>query len=394
MNTESRYHPVSQWLHWIVAGLIILQFVLAKLADIADDDGSAIRELALLANHKSVGITILMLVIARLIWRWMNPPPPLPASVVPWQATLSSVGHWTLYGLILLLPISGWLMSSASAYSVSWFNLFQLPDFIAPNPDLKEIFEDIHELLSKELLVVAIGHILAALKHHFIDKDGVLLRMFTKVTAAAAVVIVVLGYVWLGTAGKASTTQSVAETAANPAATTEVVIAVSDLETWVINTDDSFIHFTGDQAGADFDGVWKTWTADIRFAGDALASSSFDVTVRTTDVETEDEDRDTTLMDPEWFDPKTFPEAYYRATSFVANDDGSFVANGQLVIKDNAVPLALSFTVESDGANRLLQGSAELLRLDHAVGVGEWEDTTWVSNEVTVSVRVAATVTN
>ena len=82
-----------------------------------------------------------------------------------WQAIASRISHWTLYGPIFLMPITGWLMSSASAYSVSWFNLVPLPDLVSADPDLKETLEAIHKTLAKLMFVIAAVHITAALRH-------------------------------------------------------------------------------------------------------------------------------------------------------------------------------------------------------------------------------------
>jgi cytochrome b561 len=141
----SHYTPTAKLLHWLVAGMIVVQFVLAQLADNAPSD---LRELALLANHKSVGITILVVAMVRVAWRLLHTPPALPATMPRWQVTASAISHWSLYALLFAVPVTGWLMSSASAYSVSWFNLFQLPDFVSPNPDLKDVFEEIHEIVA------------------------------------------------------------------------------------------------------------------------------------------------------------------------------------------------------------------------------------------------------
>ena len=400
MDSNTRYHSFSQVLHWLIAGLIVLQFILANLAEGAAESGSALRELALLANHKSVGITVLALVVVRLLWRIKTPPPKLPTGLDQWQVRASHISHWMLYSLIILIPISGWLMSSASAYSVSWFNLVRLPDFVAPDPDLKANFQTIHELLGKALFIVAGVHILAALKHQFIDKDGVLMRMSSFMSISLFAAIIVFGAWFLGNAGKksdaAESAITVSPVAANRVASpaTESPAGSSDLRLWQIDYENSFIHFTGDQAGAGFDGAWESWSAEIHFDGRALDAGSFDVTVFTAEVETHDVDRDVTLADPEWFDVRSFPEAYYRATSFFQRDDGSFSANGQLIIKDVAAPVILNFTVEKNGTQRVLVGSAEMLRNDLGVGIGEWEGTDWVSNEVTVNVRVEATVSD
>ncbi len=180
MNTTAStpgYTVTAKLLHWLVASLVVVQFVLANLAERAEDADDLVSELALFANHRSVGITILALIIIRLLWRWRNPPPPLPETVPRWQLMASRVSHYSLYGILLVMPISGWLMSSAGDVSVTWFGLVELPDFVSPNHERHEFFEEIHELLATLLFVIASLHILAALKHGLFDKDGVLQRM-------------------------------------------------------------------------------------------------------------------------------------------------------------------------------------------------------------------------
>ncbi len=390
--SNTHYTSTAKILHWTIAAAIVLQFVLAKLADLAGDEDLAVRELALLANHKSVGITILTLALFRMVWRAKNPPPALPASMPSWQVRASHISHWTLYGLIIVIPITGWLMSSASAYSVSWFNLFQLPDFVAPNPDLKELFEEIHETLAKLLFVVALLHILAALKHALIDKDGVLSRMLSIVSIVIFAGVIAVGIGVLAQAGKrgVSTSQETAPIAAS--VVEEISVTESDLPLWQINYENSYIHFSGDQAGALFDGEWLAWTAELQFSTAPTASGAFNVTVNTAEVNTNDKDRDDVLSDPEWFDARAFPAAYYQAYSFTTNDDGSYAAQGQLIVKGVAAPVVLNFTVEQQSESRTLIGHAEFLRLDLGIGVGEWEDTSWVENEVRVDVRVEATL--
>ena len=167
------YHAVARLLHWLIAGAIVLQYVLANMADNTD---SKFRELVLLANHKSVGITILALALVRIGWRFFRrPPPALP--MANWQRIASVVSHVGLYALIILLPLTGWLMSSASNISVSWFNLFPLPDFVAPDESLSERFESVHEALARVLFLLSALHIAAAAKHTLIDKDGILRRI-------------------------------------------------------------------------------------------------------------------------------------------------------------------------------------------------------------------------
>ena len=186
------YSQIARWLHWLVVGLIVLQYVLAEIADEAGERGALLQQLAVLANHKSVGMTVLGLALIRLGWRLRHPAPPLPSSTATWQATAATAAHWLLYGLLIALPITGWLMSSASAYSVSWFNLFAFPDLVGADPELKSTLESVHEFLADTLLVLAIVHIGAALAHHFHLKDDVLRGMMN--TPAILVAVALAGF--------------------------------------------------------------------------------------------------------------------------------------------------------------------------------------------------------
>ncbi|NJN51777.1 MAG: cytochrome b [Gammaproteobacteria bacterium] len=181
-NVTARFGAVARLLHWLIALLIILQFVLAELAEEAGaarktDPGAAMEQLMLMARHKSFGITILLLAVVRLAWRLRYAPPPWPPTMPRWQIKAALVTHWAFYALLFLLPISGWLASSAENYPVSWFGLIQLPDFIGPDEAIAHDLEELHETLFGVLVALAALHVIAALKHHFLDHDDVLKRM-------------------------------------------------------------------------------------------------------------------------------------------------------------------------------------------------------------------------
>ena len=169
-----RYGATAQALHWIVAGLIVAQYVLARTAAHLP---LGARKLALLAEHKSVGMTVLMLAVIRLAWRLKNPPPPLPTDTHHVERLLAGVAHVSLYVLLFAMPLSGWLMSSAKNYSVSWFGAFTWPNLIAPSEAAFNWFRALHHLLSDALFAIASLHVVAAFKHHFWNKDDVLVRM-------------------------------------------------------------------------------------------------------------------------------------------------------------------------------------------------------------------------
>lgn len=173
-SPPARYTRVAQWLHWIIAALIVVQFALAW---VADDLPNGAHKLAVLARHKSFGMTVLMLTIVRLLWRLAHAPPELPAGMKPIERRLARTTHWLFYVLLFAQPLTGWLMSSAKNYSVSWFGLFTWPDLIAPNKAAFEILRNTHDALGSVLFAIIVVHILAAFKHHVIDNDDVLIRM-------------------------------------------------------------------------------------------------------------------------------------------------------------------------------------------------------------------------
>jgi cytochrome b561 len=173
-NSEDRYGVVTQVLHWTIVALIIVQYLLANQAD-ALPLGSA--KIAVLARHKSFGMTILFLALLRLGWRWLNPVPQTPATLPRWQQIAAKISHMGLYALLLVTPLLGWMMSSARNFPVSWFGLFTLPDLVSPNRPLYDFMHEAHEVAAKLIFVLALVHAAAALKHHFIDRDNVLRRM-------------------------------------------------------------------------------------------------------------------------------------------------------------------------------------------------------------------------
>jgi cytochrome b561 len=180
-NTVRRWGHVSQFLHWLIVVLIIVQVI---LANIAEDLPLGMKKLAMYARHKSVGITILGLAVIRLLWRWANPTPELPVTLKPYERVLAGLTHFGLYLILFVMPITGWMMTSARGFPVSWFGFFQLPDFVPKNDALYNAMKETHDTLALVLYAIVTLHVLAALKHHFFLKDDVLRRMlpFTKKT--------------------------------------------------------------------------------------------------------------------------------------------------------------------------------------------------------------------
>ena len=174
-NTTRRWGAIAQLLHWLIVLFIVAQFTLATL--LVDELPAGAKKLTLLSRHKSIGITILMLALVRLAWRWSNPTPTLPDTLKPYERVLARLTHALLYVLLFAIPLSGWLMSSARGFPVSWFGFLQLPDLVPKNKALYEALLTTHGILAWTLGIVATVHLVAALKHHFVLKDDVLRRM-------------------------------------------------------------------------------------------------------------------------------------------------------------------------------------------------------------------------
>lgn len=173
-NTASHYGLVSQCFHWSVALLIVLQFTWAWRIE---QLGLGRARYELVNQHKSIGLTVFMLVVLRLLWRLYSSPPALPENIPYWQQRSSRWVHTAIYVLLLALPLVGWAMSSSAGFIVSWFDVFDLPALLAQDDDLKTVLMATHATLAWSLALLVTGHILAALHHHIVKKDAVLKRM-------------------------------------------------------------------------------------------------------------------------------------------------------------------------------------------------------------------------
>jgi cytochrome b561 len=168
-----RYATPAIIIHWITAALIFIAFPLGKYMQ---DLPLSPQKLELYSYHKWLGVTVLLLFLPRLLVRLAKrPPAALPAPA--WQHTAAAVTHFFLYVLIILVPLSGWLMSSAKGFPVVYLGYLPLPDLVGKNKELGDLFKDLHEAASTGLILLVGLHLAAALKHHIIDKDGTLRRM-------------------------------------------------------------------------------------------------------------------------------------------------------------------------------------------------------------------------
>lgn len=172
-SNDRQWGAVAMFFHWVIALAILGNGSFGLLMDLAR---SPMQKINWLALHKSIGLTVLALVLLRVLWRRLDGrPPETPAS--RWQQWAAHAVHAVLYALVLALPLSGWWFNSVTGKPLQWFKLFNLPALAAKNPGLHDLVLAVHEYLFWFLLLVLVAHVGAALKHHLSDNDDVLRRM-------------------------------------------------------------------------------------------------------------------------------------------------------------------------------------------------------------------------
>lgn len=174
MNAADRYTRTAINVHWLMALALLGLFAVGlymtglKLSP---------QKLQLYSWHKWAGVTVFLLALFRVAWRLGHRPPPPPATMPRWQQIAAEGTHHLLYLLMIVIPLSGWLMSSAKGFQTVWFGIVPLPDLLAKDKALGDLLAIVHKTLNYGLAALVVGHAGAAFKHYFVDRDEVLARM-------------------------------------------------------------------------------------------------------------------------------------------------------------------------------------------------------------------------
>ncbi|AKJ31653.1 cytochrome b [Caldimonas brevitalea] len=173
-----RYSGLAIAFHWVLAVAIVVAFCVGFYMTGLSMSPTRLK---LYNWHKWAGVVILALSAARLLWRLLKRPPALPDTIVAgmprWQQVAHHATHGLLYLLFFAVPLVGWAYSSSAGFPIVLFGTVPLPDFVTPDKALAEVLKPIHRWLAYTLASLVVVHIAAALKHHFIDRDGLLARM-------------------------------------------------------------------------------------------------------------------------------------------------------------------------------------------------------------------------
>ena len=177
-NSEDSWGSVSQLLHWLIVLLILM---LAIVGLTMGELPKTPKYFWVYTMHKSIGITVLTLVLVRIGWRlYAGAPKPVPGTP-KWQERIAALTHWLLYALLLAMPLSGWLYDSASGLRpFRWFGLWEMPKLVAPNESIRDLSHDAHESLFWVLVVLVVLHAAAAFHHHIFRNDATLTRMLPR----------------------------------------------------------------------------------------------------------------------------------------------------------------------------------------------------------------------
>lgn len=398
-SPAARYTSVAIALHWAMALLILFMIWLGWNMD----DNEARYQL-----HKSVGITLLFLTVARIAWRLLNPPPPEPATLKPWEGKLSHLVHIAFYAMMVIIPLAGWLLVSISPFQIStvlfgavdWPHLPFTSGLRQGNELLHGIVENIHSKGAWVIIVLLGLHVAGALKHEFGGEEGVLKRMmpglFGKTSppsppargaviafgSSVALFALIAAFPLLGSAGPANAGAPANSSDAAPAGNWSVDYAASE------------IGFSGVYDGKPFDGVFSAWTAQVAFYPEDLSTSAVSVVVEPASVATGTKLYDSTLREAEWFNTGAFPQATVELSGFESLGEDTYAATATMILKGKETSVPLTFELKIDGDQATLDGSAMFSR--KALDLGQVSDAggSWVSDEITVTVKGKATRTD
>ncbi len=387
------WHPLFKTLHWLTAILIISA---AIVGIVLDEMALSPAKLQLFVTHKSVGITILALLLLRVVLKAAMRSPG-PVERLDGSANRrASLGHVALYTVAIAMPLSGWLLTSAADFPFQWFGLFAVPMIWPADAAVQELASAMHGALFIVLAVLVFGHIGMALWHH---RKGVpvLARMFPGSASPGWFVPAIFGAAALAAYWAWSSVQPLATQALPSADTVDnaAPLSVSAPDTgqaldanWLPGPDKT-LGFVGTYAGVPFEGAFEQFTARIRFSPDDLSSARFDVDIDTASAATGSSDMDGMLPDADWFYVALHPVARYRAERFSQAGEGLYVAHGTLSLKgvEQAVDLQFAWT-PAEGDTAILEGEASVNRTDFLIGDGIWREDDTIGFEVQVVTRL------
>ena len=395
LDFNKTYTATARTLHWLIAVLIAGQLISGFAIGHELATGETLYQIAQL--HKSFGLSVLFLSIIRLIWRLRHTPPKLPSTLSSWERIGSKISHVLFYFVMIAIPLTGWLYVSASPLQIPTKLFFTVPVPHLPVPvdaGLAVRLSGLHEFFAFATIGMLVLHVAAAAKHHLISKDTVMSRMagygLGPMLAYLLAILTAGGLIWVflqpyDESAEAEPLAEVAQAApAAPAASESG--APAQPFTWQIMPEE-----TGLEVEVFAKEAPRTATIDdisglIRLdPEDPEAIGEIDVVINTRTLSSSENMVKQLASDSNWLNIARFPEAFYKADTITRQDDGSYLAEGELTIRDVTLPLDLPFTLTLDGDQAIADASVTFDRADYDLGELETDNT-----EVTVTIHVEA----
>lgn len=404
-----RYPAIAIALHWLIAlgiiGMIALGWTMGDVEDEA-------RAFALTQVHKSIGLTILALTLARVVWRLMNPPPPEPM-MGPLQSFTARAVHVGFYALMVLMPLTGWIMVSASPTGIGtrYFDLApfaHIPGLSDLSLETKKSLQDPLEFIHSKLAWVTIAllglHLLGAFKHQFADKDHLMARMLPSLFGPAAapkapprgVGLAIAASVALLAAGLIGGAFQNGGGAPPADADASQAIASGSGPAWTVDPARSSIVFRSAYKGRPFEGRFNKWEAQIQFDPAKPEAARVRVTIPMASVDAGDPYFTENVTQGDWFDVSKHPIATFEIRNGATHLGGNrYEAGGVLTIRGDPHALRLPFTLDVTGGQAHMRSETTLKRLELDVGRGTPAaakgDEDWVANDVGLIIDLHAT---
>lgn len=403
-----RYHGAAIALHWLIAALLVYQFALGLRLD----EATGPVKFTAFQMHKSIGITVLLLSLLRLGLRLVLRRPAEVGEGV--QRLGARLVHFGFYAVMILAPLSGWIIVSTAKIKLPTmlFGLLPWPHLPLPaGANAPAGFA--HVALAWSLPALIALH-LAGVIYHMRKRDAVPQRMFTAGVAPLAGLIrgllVLAAVAWLGLAGPVPKLWAIAPSTGpvaaalpepsdsdsaeeagvipSPSATGSDAATAVSCE-WTV-APGSRLGFATAYGNTPISGTFHKWQARIRFCEDDLPHASIAATIQLASADTADADRDENLKGESFFDTASFAQARFSAAGFRQLSPGRYAANGTLSLHGESKPVRLVFALKVNGDAASAQGSTSISRLAFGVGSGDWAATDQVPDAVTVQFTIRA----
>ncbi len=352
-----RYNWAAITLHWVMALSFFAQLTLGFVMTMATLN--KVQEFQIYQWHKSLGVLLLLAFFLRFAIRLFTQHPALPTTLAPWEKWLADAVHKALYLWMLLLPLTGWLMVSSSplglpTFVFGWFEWPHIPG-VTGNLAVENFAKVSHTWLAYSFIVLIGLHIAGTFKHLIIDKVNILPRM------GIGRMLIVL-------------------------CLTITPVMAADYK---VDPVSSKIEFSGVNSGTPFKGTFEKWDAIIHFDPKDLQESKISVVIDMASAKTGNAMYDGTLPSIDWFDVKTYPKAQFESQTIVKNDDGSYLMQGTLKIREKSIPVKFSFSLDLSTPVKTVF-SITLDRLAFDIGKVSDAKGDYVSKEIKIDVTLSA----